>query len=155
MGKSKSAKRGFLIAVAIILISTPNFISGCARTEKDSIIEIGEKMFIAQIQDIYLNTKDFLGKTIKLEGIFTGVLWEEINYYYVIRYVPDECCGAESVGFEVKWPQARMEPYPENNSWVEATAVLKLYKKDSFLRPYLELTSLTVLDTRGAEFVSR
>jgi uncharacterized membrane protein YcgQ (UPF0703/DUF1980 family) len=34
------------------------------------IVEIQEKMFIAQTNDIYLNPEDYIGKTIKLEGLF-------------------------------------------------------------------------------------
>jgi hypothetical protein len=48
-----------------------------------------------------------------------------------------------------------MQPYPENNSWVEAKGVLKLFRGDVSRNLYLELISLDVLETRGAEFVWR
>ena len=154
MGKNKSAKRSFFTALAIIVIIVALFITGCARAQKSDIIEIKERMFISQIQDIYLNTNDFMGKTIKLEGIFMESFWNESYYYYVIRYVPDPCCGTDSIGFMIKWPDGLRE-YPENNSWVETTGELKLFEDDFFRNLYIELTSLTVLETRGSEFVSR
>jgi uncharacterized membrane protein YcgQ (UPF0703/DUF1980 family) len=144
---------GKIVIIALIAFL---LMIGCTRTEteENSIVEIRERMFMTQIQDIYLNADDFLGRTIKLEGIFIGMIWEGDNYNYVIRGYSDGCCGG-NVGFEVMWPQDRPQPYPENNSWVEAKGVLKLFQGDSSRDLYLELISLNVLDTRGAETVWR
>jgi uncharacterized membrane protein YcgQ (UPF0703/DUF1980 family) len=141
---------------AVILLITSFFITGCTRTEteENSVIEIRERMFMTQIQDIYLNANDFLGRTIKLEGIFIGMTWDGASYNYVVRSYSDGCCGG-NVGFEVMWPQGRPDPFPENNSWVEAEGVLKLFQGDSSRNLYLELISLNVLETRGAEVVWR
>jgi uncharacterized membrane protein YcgQ (UPF0703/DUF1980 family) len=143
--------------IAIIVLAASLFITGCTRTETEEnpVIEIRERMFMTQIQDIHLNVDDFLGRTIKLEGIFIGMTWDGANYNYVVRGFSDGCCGGGNVGFEVMWPQGRPELYPENNSWVEAEGVLKLFQGDSFRNLYLELVSLNVLETRGAEVVWR
>jgi len=116
-------------------------------------IVIKEKMFIAQTNDIYFNTEDYLGKTIQYEGIFD--IYEDPDsgekYYTVIRYGPG-CCGDDSnAGFEVEWDGG----YPSQNDWVEVVGVLEKYEEgeDKYLR--LALTSLTVLPTRGAEYVSQ
>jgi len=116
------------------------------------VIEIKENLFIAQTNDIYLNTEDYLGKTIKYEGLFKYFPSEdEVNtYYYVIRYGPG-CCGYDSTaGFEVIWNGE----YPEQDEWVEAIGVLETYEENG--RPYLrlQLTSLTVLEERGVEYVA-
>lgn len=117
------------------------------------IVEIKEKLFIAQTNDIYLNPEDYLGKTIKYEGIFDSFYYEPAGetYYYVIRYGPG-CCGYDAnPGFEVAWPGE----YPEPNDWVEATGILELYEEDGY--PYLRicLSSLETLDKRGAEYVNQ
>jgi len=139
----------------IVVLTAVVFITGCTRTTENDVIEIRERMFMTQIQDIYLNVNDFLGKTIKLEGIFSDIFWNGNNYYYVVRYVTDDCCGNDSVGFEVMWPQGSAGQIPGNNSWVEATGVMKV-SAGGFHQPfYLELTSLNVLNTRGQEFISR
>ena len=117
------------------------------------VVEIREKMFIAQTNDIYLNAEDYLGKTIRYEGIFDVDFWAEMGttYYYVIRYGPG-CCGDDGdAGFEVRWEGA----YPEQNDWVEAVGVLEAYEEDGYQYLRLALSSLTVLPTRGAEFVSQ
>ena len=118
-----------------------------------NVVEIKEKMFIAQTNDIYYNADDYLGKILKYEGLFdiytdsnTGV-----DYYFVIRYGPG-CCGIDAnAGFEVAWDKG----YPNQDDWVEAVGVLEDYEEDGV--PYLRvaLSSLTVLDVRGAEVVTQ
>lgn len=122
-------------------------------TVQRNIIEIRERMFVTQVNDVYLNAQSYMGRTIKLEGIFlTRQISENESIHYVIRYAPDGCCGGGGmIGFEVKWANSRR--YPENNSWVEATGVLKEYRSGPNRFLYLELSSLNVLETRGMEFV--
>ncbi|GHV48959.1 hypothetical protein FACS189499_09460 [Clostridia bacterium] len=125
-------------------------------TNNGNIIEIKEKMFVAQTNDIYYNAEDYLGKTIKYEGIFQSYTWEEngATYYSVIRFGPG-CCGSDGeCGFEVKWADGRAD-YPNQDDWVEAVGVLVEYEEDGYQYLQLALTALTVLDTRGAEYVEQ
>jgi uncharacterized membrane protein YcgQ (UPF0703/DUF1980 family) len=123
---------------------------------KTTVIEIREKMFIAQTNDIYLNSEDYLGKTIKLEGVFLieDFPWQERPFYYVLRFGPGCCAYDGSAGFEVMWePNTKPETiYPKDNDWVEAIGILKEFSEGSL---YIALTTLTVLDKRGAEFVKQ
>jgi uncharacterized membrane protein YcgQ (UPF0703/DUF1980 family) len=119
----------------------------------ESVIEIKEKLFIAQTNDVYLNAEDYMGRTIKLEGLFKSYTSEEYDatYCFVIRYGPG-CCGNDgSAGFEVSWDGG----YPEEDAWVEATGVLKTYMEDGYSYPYLSLSALAEKEERGAEFVSQ
>jgi len=147
-----------LATSVVVLIGALFFMSGCARTEnKGDVVEIKEKMYISQVNDVYLNSADYFGKTIKLEGIFTMEYSDSRTepYCFVIRYGPG-CCGYDgNAGFEVAWMNDRKEPYPEINAWVEATGVLKTYEEDDYQYLYLDLSSLYVLNTRGAEYVSQ
>ncbi|MDR2071656.1 MAG: hypothetical protein LBP81_09610 [Treponema sp.] len=125
----------------------------------DSVFEIKEKMFIAQTNDVYLNPEDYMGKTIKLEGLFKSYAVEAYgtSYCFVIRYGPG-CCGNDgSAGFEVAWDGGSVSenPYPEEDAWVEATGILKSYEEDGFPYLYLALSALNVKEDRGAEFVSQ
>jgi hypothetical protein len=120
------------------------------------VVEIKEKMFIAQTNDVYLNPEDYMGKTIKLEGLFKSYSTEEYSasYCFVIRYGPG-CCGNDgSAGFEVAW-DGEAVPYPEEDAWVEAEGVLKTYEEDGYPYLYLSLSSLNIKEERGAEFVSQ
>jgi uncharacterized membrane protein YcgQ (UPF0703/DUF1980 family) len=145
----------FILAIAALL-----FTIGCTKTKENSvsdgdILEITEKMFIAQINDVYLNSDDYLGKTIKLQGIFKSEQFYEGDetYCFVIRYGPG-CCGTDgNAGFEVKWDKDREQPYPAVESWVEAIGTLKTENEGDYQYLYLDLSSLAVLSKRGAETV--
>jgi uncharacterized membrane protein YcgQ (UPF0703/DUF1980 family) len=129
----------------------PDGHEGSASKNGDEIIEIKEKMFIAQTNDVYFNAQDYLGKTIKYEGILQKHIVPEAGatYYSVIRYGPG-CCGIDAnAGFEVSWERE----YPAQNDWVEAVGVLEVYDEDGYKYLRLALKSLTVLATRGAEYV--
>ena len=122
-----------------------------AETPTGDVFEIREKMFVAQSNDIYLNAPDYLGKTIKYEGLFKTlyVEQEDMTVYYVIRYGPG-CCGYDSeCGFEVRWDQE----YPADDEWVEVTGVLEEYEYNGNKYLYLNVTSMKVLEERGAEYV--
>jgi hypothetical protein len=124
--------------------------------DSGGLVEIKEKLFIAQVNDVYLNPDDYVGKTIKLEGLFmTQDNGAQIPpYYFVIRYGPG-CCGNDgNAGFEVIWE--KQEPvYPQDNEWVEAVGVFGSYEEDGYPYYCISLSSLTVLDERGQEFVSQ
>jgi uncharacterized membrane protein YcgQ (UPF0703/DUF1980 family) len=128
-----------------------------AKAGGDSLVEIKEKMFIAQVNDVYSNPKDYLEKTIKLEGIFKIEQYPGIQkpYCFVIRYGPG-CCGADgSAGFEVAWDKNAQKQYPSADSWVEAVGILKSMEEDGAPFIYLDLMSLNVMDKRGREFVNQ
>ncbi|MDR0671355.1 MAG: hypothetical protein LBF64_03485 [Oscillospiraceae bacterium] len=115
------------------------------------VVEIKEKLFIAQTNDIYLNAEDYLGKTLRYEGFFDEYVDEFTGNVYrlVLRNGPG-CCGYDqSAGFEVVWDNG----YPALNDWVAVTGVLEVYDEEgaSYLR--VRLTDLSVLDVRGAEYV--
>ena len=141
--------------------------SKAAESTEDEITPTGvdflirEKMFIAQVNDVYLNRNDYMGKTIKLEGLFKYGEAGGREYCFVIRNGPG-CCGDDGqVGFEVSWlppgeaPESDRDVYPKINDWVEAQGVLTRYEElgQGFL--YLALSEINVLDKRGAEFVNQ
>ena len=132
-------------------------LTGCIAASEtpppEDIVLIPEKLFIAQTNDIYYNSEDYLGKTIRYEGMFKtyGGYEGSEKYYAVVRYGPG-CCGDDgSAGFEVTWK----EPYPKEDEWVEATGVLELYEENGTAYLRLALTELEVLPIRGAEFVAQ
>ena len=156
MAKDKSEIRPnkILLVLLLLVIGT----SVWALGQPEGIIEIRERMFVQQIDDIHLNTRDYLGRTIKYEGIlmvgkFPGMTE---NFYMVYRNVPGgNCCvpffgraGFDGMsGFEVRWLDPRT-PMPEHNAWVEATGVVRQNSDRSI---YIELASLNELEIRGLE----
>lgn len=122
----------------------------------DSVIEIPEDYFLTQVNDIYTNAEDYLGRTLKYQGIFEKSTYGEGDnqeqIMYVFRNSPG-CCGNDgTAGFEVLWDG----DIPKQESWVEVEGVLQTYEDtdgNKFLQ--LKVDSLNVLKERGKEFVSQ
>ena len=119
------------------------------------VIEIKEKLFIAQTNDIYLNGADYIGKTIRYEGIYkTTESWDDGMdeiVHYVIRYGPG-CCGFDGeAGFEIRWDGE----WPAEDDWVEVVGTIAEEEYESGYRLlYVQTTALTVKTERGAEYVA-
>jgi len=117
------------------------------------LVEIKEKVFIAQTNDIYLNPEEYLGKTIKYQGIYKNLTLEETGetIHYVIRYGPG-CCGYDGeAGFEVAWAGG----WPQVDDWCEVVGVLEIYEHNGMRYLRVALDSLIVLEERGAEYVTQ
>jgi zinc transport system permease protein len=141
-----------LTAAAVLVLAV------CSAASADNILEIREKMFVEQTNDVYLNPDEYMGRTIRLEGMFGIVEMEdgEPPCYYVYRFGPG-CCGYDAnAGFEVVWDSNNKGgTYPNDDDWTEATGVLESYEYDGeqFLR--LALSSLIVKTERGKERVEQ
>ncbi|MDR2519081.1 MAG: metal ABC transporter permease [Spirochaetaceae bacterium] len=132
------------------------FVEAAEAVKAVKIVEIKEKLFIAQINDIYENPEDYLGKTLKLEGLFkySAPMAGGEPYYFVMRYGPG-CCGNDgTIALEVMWEHGEGAYLPED-AWVEAIGVLKRYEEDGYPYICVSLSSLKALAVRGREFVTQ
>jgi zinc transport system permease protein len=162
--KTLKSAAAFSLVCVLLLAACNNAKTGNANNTNSSeaqveTIEIKEKMFIAQTNDVYLNPDEYLGKTIKLEGLFKLEQYTGSNddHCFVLRYGPG-CCGSDgNAGFEVAWDKESGidKPYPAPDVWVEAVGTLKHYVEDGYPYLYLALSQLNALEERGAEFVSQ
>ncbi|MDF2949115.1 MAG: hypothetical protein K0R07_1142 [Sedimentibacter sp.] len=121
------------------------------NADGDEIV-LKDKLFIAQCNDIYLNPDEYMGKTIRWEGIYTEATNPETNqtFKFVIRYGPG-CCGNDgTAGFEILYDG---EP-PKINDWVEASGKIEMIEENGEEFVAIRLSELKVLDVRGQEFVS-
>lgn len=127
-----------------------------SASKDDEVLEITEDLFLTQVNDIYTNPDNYLGRKIKYQGIFETMPYEEdgqnLELLYVFRNSPG-CCGNDgTAGFEVVWDGE----VPPQDSWVEVEGTLKTLKdKDGNQYLQLKLDSLNVLKERGKEFVSQ
>ncbi|GMO59237.1 MAG: hypothetical protein Ta2A_05060 [Treponemataceae bacterium] len=120
--------------------------------QKNGVVEIKDRLFIAQTNDMFLNPDDYFGKTVKVAGIFKLGGYED-PHYFVIRYGPG-CCGYDgTAGFEVKWDSAGK--YPEQDAWVEALGEFKSYEEDGYPYYYISLSQLDTKQERGLEYVTQ
>jgi Predicted membrane protein len=123
----------------------------------DPIVELKEEYFLAQLEDIYMNKERYLGKTIKIAGLFRNYYWEDLDseFFTVYRNSPG-CCGNDGQALlEVIWPDGIDTSYPEDGVWVEAVGVLEEYQEDQSFYLRLQLESLEEKEEHGAEFVTK
>jgi predicted small secreted protein len=124
-----------------------------ASADPDDLLVVGDKMFVGQMNDIYLNPDDYLGRTIRYEGFFTWFDNEETGqrYYCLVRNGPG-CCGYDSlVGFEVDWSGEQ----PENDDWCEVEGAIDTYQEDGLDYIVIRAASLEVLPYRGLDTVAQ
>jgi uncharacterized membrane protein YcgQ (UPF0703/DUF1980 family) len=128
-----------------------------AAKPEGEVIEIREKMFIAQTLDIYFNAGDYLGKMLRYQGYFDKRKDELTGetYCFVLRNGPGCCPGVDNTaGFEVFWEEEGTN-WPELNDWVEVTGVLESCEADGEEYLRVNVRSLNVLPVRGADFVAQ
>ena len=123
------------------------------------VLDITDRLFIAQVNNIYMNLEDYLGRVIRYEGLFRMGTFPPTGerFYYVMRFGPG-CCGPDGeIGFEVAWPDNEWPedvPYPFNFDWTQIVGVLGLYESGGIPILRLSLLELIILDERGQEFVT-
>ena len=95
--------------------------NGNVEIDSNNILEIKDNFFIEQTNDIYLNYKDYVGKTVKMEGLVYS--YQDDNgdtCYAVVRNTPG-CCGNDGLaGLDIRYDK----DYPKVNTWIEVVGVI-------------------------------
>lgn len=124
-----------------------------SETGEGDNLEIGEKMFLTQINDMYYNFDDYKDKTIIVEGMYARFYtWDGSGTTPVVYRNGPGCCGNDGWGgFLLKYDGE----YPNENDWIRVTGTPELVEDGSYLNLYLNVTSLEIKTERGAEFVEQ
>ncbi|MDR2191475.1 MAG: hypothetical protein LBO62_01145 [Endomicrobium sp.] len=153
-------KKISVIAVAVIIGCSVIFGSKKSPllADQNGVLEIRDRLFAAQVNDVYKNAKDYIGKTIKYQGVFGRYVEDasDVKNYYVIRYGPG-CCGNDAyIGFEVVLDGDKVsdKDYPAENEWVEAVGKVEEYDFEGIKVLRIRLSSLKILQERGKEFIT-
>ncbi|MCL2856943.1 MAG: hypothetical protein FWE19_04360 [Oscillospiraceae bacterium] len=122
-----------------------------AALDDGDILYIGERFFLTQINQIFMNRERYLGRTIRYEGMFYSMHWEEYTYHFVIRNTHG-CCGPDGmIGFDVALGE--FDPFPDN-TWVEVTGVLDEFEFSEWYNMLIiNVTSIVEMPERGLEFI--
>ena len=126
-----------------------------AKSPEDSpaekkIVEIKEKFFIQQCNDVYFNFKDYKDTVIKVEGI-CEILPEEFTFTYNLFRNTPGCCGDDGrIGFMFDYDG---ETELKANDWISVIANVAVNQEHGFTLVYLDIIDITVKAERGAEFV--
>jgi predicted small secreted protein len=147
------------LAVAILVLVYCLALAGCGGGEKGApvqntgnVVEIGEKLFIQQCTDLYMNPEDYEEKLVRIEGICD--VWEENGEtcYAVYRRTPG-CCGDDGVmGFSFSYSG---DEQLAMGDWISVTAeVISGTDEYGYATVELNAGEVTVSQERGMEFVT-
>ncbi|MDR1066841.1 MAG: hypothetical protein LBL35_05350 [Clostridiales bacterium] len=116
------------------------------------IVEVKEKMFVTQCQDIALNSDEYVGKTVYIEGMYDEFVAEDGTVYRAVVRNSPGCCGDDGLtGLELLCDNA---PECKQNDWIAVKGALTPYVyEDGFEAVVISKPDITVKTERGAEFV--
>ena len=130
----------FVSFMMILLLA--GCVSGDSNTGsyEENIHVLDERFFAMQVMEIFQNQDDFLGRTIRYEGIFRSFYLPMAggDIFIVYRYI-DGCCGPEPAGLQVYLND--IEPFPDD-TWVEVTGVFTRVEGDERSTLLLDVISL-------------
>ncbi len=124
------------------------------KEAKGGILEIKEKLFLTQINDIFYNFESYKDKTIIVEGMYSVLYsWDGSESVSVVYRRGPGCCGNDGWGgFVLKYDGS----YPAENAWIRVTGVPELdVAPEGYTTLYLNVISIEEKAERGAEFVNQ
>lgn len=118
------------------------------------ILEISEKMFLAQINDIYFNFDDYKNKTIIVEGLFSSFTSRDgtRKVPVIYRYGPGCCDNDGWGGFLLEYAGK----LPNENDWIRVTGTPeRITTPEGYTNLVLNVISIEVKTNRGKELVAQ
>lgn len=167
-----------ILSIMLISICTIIIITGCneksfnkknkVHKSKDSqeIIKIMENVYIDYINDIYLDSSKYIGKTIEIEGMFTKSKDKDNKnnlYVYRLTDVIENAHSHEEESSEYEKKDNNkievmcgLEFYykgnlPKENDWIKVVG--KLEEQDGIL--FINADSVKIMKDRGMEKVKQ
>ena len=103
------------------------------------LTKLSSTMVFAEVYSIMTNPYDYIGKSIKMSGVYTSEYWNDtgVNYHYVVIQDATGCCPQ---GIEFVWNGEHSYPddYPEKQTEIEVMGIFGSY--DELGRTYYYLT---------------
>lgn len=130
---------------SILLLSEAPSYAGDSNT-----LILRDKLFIKQINYIYMNFNDYKDKTIVVEGAFdyaqsNDPKLKDLKIPLVYRLGPGCCTNDTWAGFLLEYDGV----FPPIDSWIRVTGKQKMVPKGDFNELYLIVSKLEVLPKRG------
>jgi hypothetical protein len=103
-------------------------------------------MLSAYVTNIHVNSSDYLGKSIKVSGLYNSIYLAltDSYFHYVITLDGDECCQE---GFEFIFDSDYFDPddYPPMRSYIEVIGILDTHTEFGYAYARLIVTEMRVL----------
>ena len=121
--------------------------SGDISSEKNNNVDVdltilSSTMVYAEVFNILAKPDSYIGKTVKLNGLFYSSYYEDSMYYFVVITDATSCCPQ---GLEFVWNRKYPEDYPDERSKIEVTGVFSSYDELGETYYHLLVEDLRVL----------
>lgn len=148
----------FVLIICIIILGiyftnnkfkSENEIKTKELEEQEKIVTFKDDYFMTQINEIYYNPDDYVGKKIEIEGF---PMESPDGYKFVGRYGPG-CCGNDGyVYLEYVYNKENI-PLVVEKDWIKVKGTIKKIVDQTGTVIYIEATSVEKLSTRGVDRV--
>ena len=121
--------------------------SAAAAGEVDMDLTVmSSTMVYAEIYNMLESLDDYIGKTVKMRGLYYASYYEELDKYYNFVVIEDAtaCCQQ---GLMFIWNGDHIYPddYPENNTRIEVTGIFDSYEESGNTYYYLGVDDIFIL----------
>ena len=139
-------KKNISVALLCLMLLSA---AGCGNTERSSSVgnvdidltALSSTMVYAEVYNITTKPEDYIGKTIKVNGVYYTVSEGEQVFHYVVIQDTAACCAQ---GMEFIWSGGGTYPddYPRPQTPIEMTGVLDSYDEHGDTYYYLAIDDL-------------
>lgn len=137
--------------ITVVVVSGNNEETNQTSAEEESNkadIVMQDNYFITQINDIYINPDQYLGKTIEIEGFPMSYL----QYKFVGRYGPG-CCANDGYAY-LEYEYSEQLELVDEKDWIKVKGTIEKGNDNGQPYIYIKATSVEKMDTRGNDTVS-
>ncbi len=118
---------------------------GDANVDYD-LTRMGSDMVYATVYQLMVNPDDYVGKTIKMNGLYYATYYEPTDQYYHYCIIEDAaaCCAQ---GLEFVWGDGSHvypDEYPVENAEIIVTGVFETYQEEGDSNLYCQLKDATM-----------
>ena len=105
---------------------------------------LSRTMLPAEFNNIIMNSRDYLGKTIKVSGSYYTLYFEPTNrQIHYITIVDGDACCRQGFEFELGDGYAYPADYPRENAMIEVIGVFSRYRELDTTYYYLEVDHIS------------
>lgn len=110
------------------------------------LTSMGSDMVYATVYQMMSNPNEYIGKTFRMEGIYSPVWYDPTAKYYHYCIIQDAmaCCAQ---GMEFVWDDGSHvypDEYPQENAKIIVTGVFETYQEDGDSNLYCRLKNATL-----------
>ncbi|HHV10432.1 MAG TPA: hypothetical protein GXX75_09180 [Clostridiales bacterium] len=110
------------------------------------LTKLSSNMVYAEVYNMMTKPEDYVGKTIKIQGVYYASYWEGTGKYYHCVLISDAAACCQN-GIEFVWDDdthVYPDEYPPDNTVIELTGVFELYEEEGQTYCHLKTDDIIV-----------